>query len=79
MDSDDDTYPDEIEGHDMNGDGLADASSPANTGVSGGLTDADNDGLLDGWDNDNTLSIYDNGGLTTSSHPDVHNPGDDRD
>lgn len=63
----------------MNGDGLADASSPANTGVSGGLTDADNDGLLDGWDNDNTLSIYDNGGLTTSSHPDVHNPGDDRD
>lgn len=79
LDSDNDTYPDEVEGHDMNGDGIADATSPANTGFPGGLIDADGDGLLDGWDNDNANADQTNGGLTPGSHPDVHNPGADRD
>ncbi len=79
LDSDDDTYPDEVEGHDMNGDGLPDATSPANTGVSGGATDVDVDGLIDGWDNNTASTDATNSSLTPSSHPDVHNPGGDRD
>ncbi|MEQ9187248.1 MAG: T9SS type A sorting domain-containing protein [Cryomorphaceae bacterium] len=79
LDSDNDTYPDEIEGHDMDGDGFADASSPSNTGVSGGSTDVDGDGLLDGFDNNTSSTNPTNGGLTPSSHPDVNNPGGDRD
>ncbi|MEX2596037.1 MAG: hypothetical protein WEC59_03830, partial [Salibacteraceae bacterium] len=77
-DSDDDTYPDLIEGHDMNADGIPDPTSPANTGV-GGVADADEDGLLDGWDNNTALADPTNGGLSPTSHPDAMNPGNDRD
>ncbi|MEZ4721020.1 MAG: T9SS type A sorting domain-containing protein [Flavobacteriales bacterium] len=79
IDSDDDTYPDLIEGHDMDGDGFPDASSPAGIGVSGGTTDADGDGLYDGWDNNTASTDATNSGLDPADHPDVHNPGADRD
>ncbi len=70
-DSDDDGVPDSIEGHDTDGDGVADAGSPANTGVAGGTTDADGDGLLDGFDNNTVTWDATNGGLNGESHPDV--------
>ncbi len=63
----------------MNGNGFADATSPANTGVSGGTTDLDNDGLLDGWDNNTASTDPTNGSVLPSNHPDVNNPGGDRD
>lgn len=78
-DSDDDTFPDLIEGHDVNGNGFADATSPANTGVSGGTTDVDGDGLYDGWDNNTASSDATNGGLNPSSHPAFFNAVVDRD
>lgn len=72
-DSDDDGIADTIEGHDTNGDGTVDGSDTpnANTGLSGGSTDADGDGLLDGFDNNTSSSDPTNGGLTAESHPDV--------
>jgi len=63
----------------MNGNGFADATSPANTGVSGGITDLDNDGLLDGWDNNTASTDPTNGSVLPSNHPDVNNPGGDLD
>lgn len=79
IDSDDDTYPDLIEGHDVNGDGIADPTGPANTGISGGTVDVDGDGLYDGWDNNTASGDATNGGLTPSSHPAYFNAVVDRD
>ena len=75
-DSDDDGVNDVVEGHDTNGDGTVDGSdSPnANTGLAGGSTDADLDGLLDGFDNNTSSWDATNGSLTAESHPDVQ-PG----
>ena len=72
-DSDDDGVNDVVEGHDTNGDGTVDGSdSPnANTGLAGGNTDADLDGLLDGFDNNTSSWDATNGSLTAESHPDV--------
>lgn len=78
-DSDDDTYPDIVEGHDTDGNGIADAGSPANTGLNPDSLDTDNDGLYDGWDNNTSSTDPTNSGLDPSDHPDVHNPGGDRD
>ncbi len=72
-DSDDDGLPDTLEGHDSDGDFLADGSSPANTGLSGGTTDADGDGLYDGWDNNTSSTDATNSGLQGTSHPNVDN------
>ena len=72
-DTDGDGLADSLEGHDTNGDGVVDESdSPnANTGLAGGTTDADLDGLLDGFDNNTSSWDATNGGLTAESHPDV--------
>ena len=72
-DSDNDGKNDVVEGHDTNGDGTVDGSdSPnANTGLAGGTTDADADGLLDGFDNNTSSFDPTNGSLTAESHPDV--------
>ena len=73
-DSDGDGIPDTIEGHDSNGDVAADALSPANTGLSGGTADVDNDGLLDGFDNNTASTDATNSALQGSSHPGISNP-----
>ncbi|MEM6800757.1 MAG: T9SS type A sorting domain-containing protein [Bacteroidota bacterium] len=80
-DSDDDGTADVIEGHDTDGSGTVDASdSPnANTGVSGGATDADGDGLLDGFDNNTASWDATNGSLTPNSHPDAQGVSSERD
>ena len=78
-DSDDDGELDAIEGHDTDGDGIADAGSPANTGVSGGNSDIDGDGILDGWDNNTALRDPTNGGLSPASHPNVNAGGTEKD
>ena len=72
-DSDGDGVNDVVEGHDTNGDRTVDGSdSPnANTGLAGGSTDADSDGLLDGFDNNTSSWDATNGSLTAESHPDV--------
>lgn len=76
LDSDNSEEPDAIEGHDMDGDGAADASSNANLGVFSG-SDADGDGLDDGYDN---TATYDptNVGLKAIDHP-IFDAGSDRD
>ena len=74
IDSDDDGISDLVEGHDAFANGLAGSDSPANTGLSGGTVDADNDGLLDGFDNNTASSDPTNGSLQGSSHPGVVNP-----
>lgn len=68
-DSDDDGEPDALEGHDSDGDGTADGSGPANSGLPGGVADADMDGLLDGYDNNTSSTDPTNGGISPSSHP----------
>ncbi|WP_264791811.1 cadherin-like domain-containing protein [Aureispira anguillae] len=75
LDSDNDGLLDNLEGHDTNGDGLVDGTdSPnANTGLSGGATDADGDGLLDGYDNNTASTDATNTNLNGNSHPDVTN------
>ncbi len=75
LDTDNDGIPDLIEGHDTNGDGIVNgADSPnANTGI-GGLLDIDNDGLLDGFDNNTASTDPTNSGLEPVSHPDQSNP-----
>jgi large repetitive protein len=70
LDSDNDGYPDFFEGHDSDGDNLPDAGSPAANGVSGGTTDIDGDGLLDGYDN-NTASVDPTNGTTATSYPNI--------
>jgi hypothetical protein len=77
-DSDNDGYPDFIEGHDTNGDNIADAGSPAANGTSGGATDADNDGLLDGYDNNTNSTIATNGTIP-SDYPNVDGGTSERD
>jgi len=74
VDSENDGISDLIEGHDTDGDELADAGSPSNTGVPGGNTDVDNDGLLDGFDNNTSSNDATNGGLQGNSHPNFTNP-----
>ena len=78
-DSDNDGEVDSIEGHDPNGDGTPDASSLANTGLPGGTTDADGDGLLDGYDNNPSDTDATNSALEPNSHNDVDDPGVDAD
>ncbi|KAA3642577.1 MAG: T9SS C-terminal target domain-containing protein [Bacteroidetes bacterium] len=71
LDTDGDGINDVIEGHDTDGDGVADAGSPANTGLPGGTTDVDNDGLLDGYDNNTSSTDPTNSSLQGTSHPNL--------
>ncbi|MEQ8908791.1 MAG: hypothetical protein RIC95_06340 [Vicingaceae bacterium] len=71
--SDNDFYTDAVEGHDTDGDGVADAGSPANTGFSAGTIDVDGDGLYDGWDNNTSSTDATNGSLQGTSHPNLSN------
>lgn len=64
-DSDNDGYPDFVEGHDASGNNVPDAGSPAANGISGGTADADADGLLDGYDNNTASTIATNGTVPT--------------
>ncbi|MEQ1732365.1 MAG: Ig-like domain-containing protein, partial [Bacteroidia bacterium] len=64
LDSDNDLKTDAIEGHDNNGDGVADV-------VASGI-DVDKDGLDDAFDNDTTLPTPANG-QTSSSFPNLDN------
>lgn len=78
LDSDNDGYPDFVEGHDFAGDNKPHANSNTKNGVPGGTTDADGDGLLDGYDN-NTASLdpTNKAGTTTVSpnnYPNIDNP-----
>ncbi len=73
LDTDNDGKPDTLEGWDANGNGTIDGAERT-----GGVADADNDGLLDGWDN-NTAAVNPTNGTTPTSYPDVNNPGGDRD
>ncbi|MFM9840371.1 MAG: gliding motility-associated C-terminal domain-containing protein [Cyclobacteriaceae bacterium] len=74
-DSDNDGVRDEVEGWDTNNDGVAETFP--------GTTDADADGLRDGYDSNiaNTLAGKEatNGGKTPSFYPDLNKPGGDRD
>ena len=78
LDADDDGEPDAVEGHDADGDGVADAGSPNDTGVAAGA-DADGDGLDDGYDADDAAHDPTNGGVTAAAHPenDAVNPEPD--
>lgn len=78
-DTDDDGEADSIEGHDSDGDGVADSGSPASTGVSGGTTDIDGDGLLDGYDNNTASRDPTNTNLNPSSHPNTDAGTSERD
>lgn len=69
LDSDADNDNDALEGHDSDNDGTADSGSAANTGLAGGTTDADGDGLLDGYDNNTSSPDPTNGSLQGSSFP----------
>ncbi|GAA0564852.1 hypothetical protein GCM10009415_54320 [Chitinophaga japonensis] len=73
LDTDNDGKPDIIEGWDINGNGVIDGAEKQP-----GTTDADNDGLLDGFDAD-TAAINPTNGTTPASYPDMNNPGNDRD
>jgi hypothetical protein len=79
LDTDDDGILDLVEGHDTDGDGVADIDSPANTGVSGGFTDADGDGLLDGFDNNTSSLDPTNGALNPNAHPNAAAGSSERD
>lgn len=76
-DADGDKQLDAIEGHDTNGDNVADISSLSNTGLPTGI-DSDNDGLDDGYDNNTASTDATNGGLSPASHP-IYDGGADRD
>lgn len=69
-DSDDDSLDDELEAHDTNYDYVVDASDTpqANKGFNN-ATDADEDGLSDGFDNRIPSPDPTNGGLSPFSHP----------
>ncbi len=75
LDTDNDGITDVIEGHDTNGDGVVNGADVpnSNTGLSGGLTDADGDGLLDGFDNNTASADPTNTSLIPNSHPDATN------
>ena len=74
-DTDEDGILDQIEGHDPDGDYVADANSPSNTGVPTGL-DLDLDGLDDGYDNNTSLADPTNAGLNPASHPNYNGAWD---
>ncbi|MEL6252007.1 MAG: T9SS type A sorting domain-containing protein [Bacteroidota bacterium] len=76
-DSDEDTILDIIEGHDSDGDHIADMGSPSGSGESLGV-DVDEDGLDDGFDNNTASWNPSNSGLSPSSHP-KYNAGLDQD
>ena len=76
-DSDNDGYPDAFEGHDTDGDNLPNANAATKNGV-GGSTDADGDGLLDGYDN-NTAAVNPTNGTTPTSYPNVDGGTSERD
>lgn len=67
-DTDEDGILDQIEGHDTDGDHIADANSLSNTGLPLGI-DIDNDGLDDGYDNNTASADPTNSGLSPASHP----------
>ncbi len=69
LDSDNDGYPDLIEGHDFVGDNKPHANSNTKTGIRGGTTDADGDGLLDGYDNNTASPDATNKAGTTTVTP----------
>lgn len=75
--SDEGEEDDIIEGHDTDGDGIADSGSSADTGVFVG-TDSDGDGLDDGFDNNDAGFDSTNGSLNAASHP-IVDAGTDRD
>lgn len=80
LDSDNDGLSDRLEGWDTNGNGIIDGSEMAYVGT----TDSDGDGLLDEYeaiDNTTTPGVTNttNNNTTPSSHPDVTNPGNNRD
>jgi len=79
LDSDDSEENDSVEGHDTNGDGVVDASdSPnADSGVFVGV-DSDNDGLDNGFDNNDASFDPTNSSLQANSHP-IFDAGSDRD
>ncbi|MEM8886528.1 MAG: T9SS type A sorting domain-containing protein [Bacteroidota bacterium] len=76
-DSDEDTILDVIEGHDSDGDLVADSGSPSASGESLGI-DVDDDGLDDGYDNNTASWNPSNSGLSPASHP-KYNGGLDQD
>ncbi len=79
-DADNDGTLDKIEGHDTDGNGTADASSPANNGGTGICNaDVDGDGLLDCYDNNTGSDDPTNGSLQPSNHPDVVDSGAEQD
>ncbi|GAB1308224.1 hypothetical protein KH5_09070 [Urechidicola sp. KH5] len=75
--SDENEEDDIIEGHDSDGDGVADAGSNSNSGVPNGA-DSDGDGLDDGFDNNTSVFDPTNNGLNPDSHP-IVDGGTDRD
>jgi hypothetical protein len=77
-DSDNDGYPDTIEGHDTDGDNIPNTGSPANNGIPGGTTDADGDGLLDGYDN-NTSSQLATNSTVANDYPNMDGSTSERD
>lgn len=75
-DADNDGVLDAIEGHDIDGNGTADAGSPAGNGGTGSCAaDADGDGLLDCYDNNSGSKDPTNGNLQPTSHPDAVDAG----
>lgn len=76
-DSDNDGYPDFIEGHDTDGDNKPNANTATKNGV-GGSTDSDSDGLLDGYDN-NTSSVNPTNGTVPANYPNVDGGTSERD
>ncbi len=74
LNSDNDKETDRTEGHDTDGDGIPDAASVALNGAYIG-TDADFDGLDDGYDNNIGSLDPTNGALTPSSYVDFDDLG----
>ncbi|MEL6865610.1 MAG: hypothetical protein AAFP19_14380 [Bacteroidota bacterium] len=75
LDTDQDGETDRIEGHDTNGDGVVNGTDTpvADSGLPIGA-DADNDGLLGGYDNNDSSIDPTNGNLQGSSHANVDVP-----
>jgi len=69
LNADNDNEEDRIEGHDSDGNGIADSGSNANTGIYTGV-DVDQDGLDDGYDNNTASLDPTDGGLTPNSFVD---------
>ncbi len=81
LDADNDGELDALEGHDTNGDNIIDANDTpvAFSGMANSTMDADGDGLLDGFDNNNSSYDPTNNSLKPESHNDIDDPGGDRD